>query len=122
MRKIIGYQCLETDGVLRLLSFDDFVDSNKFITCFHSVSSLRFSSSYSYANGFRLLGMCWWTYILAFFFCLSHFPPSLLSLLYLCVLAYAMIMLYIVCLMEPYLNNSFTRVSSVIYKIVDSVT
>lgn len=55
-------------------------------------------------------------------FCLSHFPPSLLSLLYLRVLAYAMIMLYVVCLMVPYLNNSFTRVSSIIDKIVDSIT
>lgn len=43
-------------------------------------------------------------------FCLSHFPPSLLSLLYLRVLAYAMIMLYVVCLMVPYLNNSYSSI------------
>lgn len=49
------------------------------------------------------------------------FPPSLLSRISLCVLARVLIMLYIVFLMEPYLNSIFTRVSNIIGNIVDRI-
>jgi len=63
--------------------------------------------------------VCVGEHILAFF--LFAFPPSLLSRISLRVLARVLIMLYIVCLMEPHLNSLFTRVSNIIGNIVDRI-